>query len=102
MSISHRIGMSNHLMFESFERLKKHMRTLGYTDQESTRGAIALTFALSGEYTREQAWVDTNEILSLTALKLALSNKLTDEQGWDIADAIPGRTPPTTDLRGNQ
>lgn len=60
-----RHGTTNHELIESFERLHKHLRQLGYSEQESTRGAMALTFALSGEFTREQAWQAADDVSKL-------------------------------------
>jgi hypothetical protein len=57
-----RCGITNHQLVESFERVHKHLLRLGFTDHESTRGAACLTFALSGEFTREQAWEAADEI----------------------------------------
>lgn len=63
MTSTYRRGISNHLMVESFERLYKHLLTLGYSDVESLHGAMVMTFMLSGEFTREQAWEAADEIL---------------------------------------
>lgn len=60
-----RHGITNHELVESFERLHKHLKQLGYSEQESTRGAMALTFALSGEFSREQAWQAADDVVKL-------------------------------------
>jgi hypothetical protein len=57
-----RRGTTNHALVESFERVHKHLRKLGFSDHDATRGAVALTFALSGEFTRQQAWETADEI----------------------------------------
>lgn len=60
-----RHGITNHELVESFERLHKHLLRLGYSEKEAARGAMALTFAFSGQHTREQVWEDTDDVTKL-------------------------------------
>ncbi len=62
MSTSER-GLSDHLLVESFERLHKWLRKLGFADGEATRGALQMTFVLCGELPRREAREATADII---------------------------------------
>jgi hypothetical protein len=57
-----RRGITNHELLHSLEGYHKSLVEKGHSDRESLRCALALTFALSGQFTREQAWEAANEI----------------------------------------
>jgi hypothetical protein len=57
-------GMSNHLMLESFERTHKHLLKIGFPAVDAMRGALAMTFRLSGAFDIDQAWEAADEIIN--------------------------------------
>ena len=57
------IGMSNHLMLESFERTHAHLLRIGFPAFDAMRGALAMTFMYSDAFTIDQAWEAADEIM---------------------------------------
>jgi hypothetical protein len=59
-----RCGITNHEMLHALEGFRKSLVEKGHSERESLRCALALTFARSGAFTREQAWADADEIMA--------------------------------------
>lgn len=57
-----RRGMTTHEMLHALHGYHKSLVEKGYEDRRSLRCALAMTFAHSGQFTREQAWEAANEI----------------------------------------
>jgi hypothetical protein len=57
-----RCGITNHETLHALEGYRKSLVEKGHSERESLRCALALTFARSGAFTREQAWEAANEI----------------------------------------
>ena len=56
-------GISDHLMLESFERTHKHLLKMGFPAPDAMRGALAMTFMFTGEYSVDEAWQVADEIM---------------------------------------
>jgi hypothetical protein len=51
-----RRGISDHEITESIERVHKRLLALGFSEADATRGAVTLTAAFSGKFSRAQAF----------------------------------------------
>jgi len=57
-------GISDHLMFEAFERCLKHCRKIGLSEYDAWRSALAIAFATQKGFTPDQAWEAADELMS--------------------------------------
>ena len=61
--ITRTFGINNHLALESFERTHAHLLRIGFPALDAMRGALAMTFMLSGSFTVDEAWEAADEIM---------------------------------------
>jgi hypothetical protein len=57
-------GITDHLMFEAFERCLKHCRKIGFPEFDAYRSALAIAFATTQEFTIDQAWEAADALMS--------------------------------------
>ncbi len=56
-------GIKDHRMFEVFERCHAHLLKIGFPAFDAMRGALAIAFASTEDFTIDQAWEAADEIM---------------------------------------